>query len=55
MKNDTVLATKGFEEAGTVQEVNVFSTHQPKNINTVLKNGSGVGGCNAAIILEKLT
>jgi 3-oxoacyl-[acyl-carrier-protein] synthase-1 len=55
MKNDTVLATKGFEEAGTVQEVNVFSTHQHKKINTVLKNGSGFGGCNAAIILEKLT
>lgn len=55
MKKDTVLATKGFEEPGTVEEINVFSTHQQKTLRNILKNGSGFGGCNAAIILEKLT
>jgi 3-oxoacyl-[acyl-carrier-protein] synthase-1 len=53
MQHNIVLGTKGFDETGTVKPVNVFSHHQPHGIQTIIKNGSGFGGCNAAIVLEK--
>lgn len=55
MKHNTVLATLGFEEKGTVKSINVFAKHIETPIHTIIKNGSGFGGCNAAIVLEKIT
>lgn len=54
MRHNMVLGTLGFSEPGTVKPVNVSGTHQPKEICTLIKNGSGFGGCNAALILERL-
>jgi len=54
MQHDTVLATMGFEEQGTVKPINVFAKHINTPINTIVKNASGFGGCNAAIVLEKM-
>lgn len=54
MNTNLILGTKGLENPGTVKPINVFPDTIEKHLNTVLKSGSGFGGCNAAIVLEKL-
>ncbi len=48
-----IIATKGFEIAGTAQPINVCRNLQPSEKKVCLKTASGFGGCNAAIVLKK--
>ena len=53
LQNNTIIATKGFENLGTEQPINICSTTIEKPLNLCLKTASGFGGCNAAIIIQK--
>lgn len=48
-----IIGTRGFEQAGTAENINVCSTLQPGLYKTALKTASGFGGCNAAIVIQK--
>lgn len=54
LRQNQLLATAGFAQIGVSQPVNVIreSAHHP--IETCLKMASGFGGCNAAIVLQKV-
>lgn len=52
--NKTLIPSKNFEETGTSQPLNIIKENQPAEIKYILKTASGFGGCNAAIVLEKV-
>lgn len=47
-----ILPTKGFEQLGVTQPVNVCSDLQHQPVKHFLKTVSGFGGCNAAMIFS---
>jgi 3-oxoacyl-[acyl-carrier-protein] synthase I len=53
LRENTVIATKGFQESGVSREININSALQKRDMRYILKTASGFGGCNAAIVLEK--
>ncbi|WP_299901619.1 beta-ketoacyl synthase [uncultured Aquimarina sp.] len=52
--NNELIASVGFEELGVSQPVNVITKNESKKLTRVLKTASGFGGCNVALIIEKL-
>jgi 3-oxoacyl-[acyl-carrier-protein] synthase-1 len=50
---DELVPSKGFENLGVSQPVNVTKGLEKRPLKTCLKTASGFGGCNAAIILQK--
>ncbi len=53
LKNNELLPTKGFENLGVTNSINVVSKLETKNLDNCLKIASGFGGCNAAVIFSK--
>lgn len=53
MRNDYMIASAGFEEAGTSKDLNVLKSNEAKELKLVLKTASGFGGCNASLVLAK--
>ena len=49
----TILATKGFNELGVSEEINVVRDNAPLNKPTFIKMISGFGGGNAAMLATK--
>ncbi|HEY9006237.1 MAG TPA: beta-ketoacyl synthase N-terminal-like domain-containing protein [Ohtaekwangia sp.] len=49
-----LIPTKGFDTFGVPKEINVYKELQPKPLNRILKTASGFGGCNAALVVEKV-
>lgn len=54
MLHNTLIKSLGFEEDGTEGVVNVIKENTTHEIRTALKTASGFGGCNAALILERV-
>lgn len=52
--HSTLIPSKNFEEMGVSQPLNVIKGNQTATIRYILKTASGFGGCNAAIVLEKM-
>ncbi|MCU7614783.1 beta-ketoacyl synthase [Chryseobacterium sp. GMJ5] len=52
--NNTLIPSKNFEETGISQDLNIIKENQSAEIRYILKTASGFGGCNAAIVLEKV-
>lgn len=52
--HSTLVPSKNFEEMGVSQPLNVIRDYQTSTIRYILKTASGFGGCNAAIVLEKM-
>lgn len=52
--NNTLIPSKNFEETGISQDLNIIKENQSAEIKYILKTASGFGGCNAAIVLEKV-
>ncbi|GAB0156364.1 beta-ketoacyl synthase N-terminal-like domain-containing protein [Chryseobacterium sp. Alg-005] len=52
--HNTLLPSQNFEEPGTSQPLHIIKESQPAEISYILKTASGFGGCNAAIVLEKM-
>jgi 3-oxoacyl-[acyl-carrier-protein] synthase-1 len=54
MKENIILPTLGFSSPGTEVPVNIVKELKRASLQTCLKTASGFGGCNAAIVLEKV-
>lgn len=54
LRENTIIPTKGFAVPGTAENINVCSTLQHAKLKTCLKTASGFGGCNAAVMWEKV-
>jgi 3-oxoacyl-[acyl-carrier-protein] synthase-1 len=53
--NQNILfESKGFDEMGVSEPINVIETKKEHNIEYFLKTASGFGGCNTAVIFEKI-
>lgn len=52
---NTLIPSKNFEEIGVSQDLNIIKENQSAEIKYILKTASGFGGCNAAIVFEKLS
>lgn len=56
---ESVLANKlfvslGFDEIGVSQPINIIKKNEDKKLNYFLKTASGFGGCNTAVLFEKV-
>ena len=54
LKNDILYRSAGFATPDGASPVNVISAHRHSQLKTCLKTASGFGGCNAAIIYQKI-
>lgn len=54
LHQNKVLPSLGFSESGVSKSITVFTESQTKNMNYFLKTASGFGGCNTAILFEKV-
>ncbi len=53
LNNNTLIASKGFDELGVSEKINVITKTQKKEMAVFLKTASGFGGCNTAVIYKK--
>ncbi|KXX71694.1 beta-ketoacyl synthase N-terminal-like domain-containing protein [Flammeovirga sp. SJP92] len=53
LKNNKLIATKGFQNLGTTLPLNVLTETVEQPVTLALKTASGFGGCNAAILLKQ--
>ncbi|NDP28146.1 MAG: beta-ketoacyl synthase [Flavobacterium sp.] len=44
----------GFDEIGVSQSINIIEKNEDKEMNYFLKTASGFGGCNTAVLFEKV-
>jgi len=53
--NQNILfESKGFDEMGVSEPINVIEKKEEKTIDFFLKTASGFGGCNTAVVFEKV-
>lgn len=53
-KKNQLILSKGFNENGVSQNINIITQSSKKEINCFLKTASGFGGCNTAVLFEKV-
>lgn len=53
LKNNTLIASFGYENQGTTQSLNIIKAKQEKSLKTALKTASGFGGSNSAMVFIK--
>lgn len=49
-----LFESKGFDEIGVSENINVIEKNQEQKIDYFLKTASGFGGCNTAVVFEKI-
>ncbi|MES2748211.1 MAG: beta-ketoacyl synthase N-terminal-like domain-containing protein [Bacteroidota bacterium] len=49
-----LFVSLGFDEMGVSQPIAIIQKNEEKNINYFLKTASGFGGCNTAVVFEKV-
>jgi len=49
-----LFVSLGFDELGVSQSINVIAKNENKNSKYFLKTASGFGGCNSAVLFEKV-
>jgi len=49
-----LFASLGFDEIGVSQSINIINKNEDKEMNYFLKTASGFGGCNTAVLFEKV-
>lgn len=49
-----LFVSLGFDELGVSQSINVIEKNENKNSKYFLKTASGFGGCNSAVLFEKV-
>lgn len=54
MSRKMLFSSKGFSDLGVSKNINVIAKNTPAELRVFLKTGSGFGGCNTAILFEKL-
>jgi 3-oxoacyl-[acyl-carrier-protein] synthase-1 len=53
LRNDVIIASKGFENTGTPDSINIITENQYQPLSSCIKTMAGFGGCNAAICYSK--
>lgn len=54
--NQNILfESKGYDELGVSESINVIAKNEKANIDYFLKTASGFGGCNTAVVFEKVS
>lgn len=53
-KQNQLIVSKGYKNEGTTQSIAVIKENKTYEINRFLKTASGFGGCNTAVIFEKV-
>lgn len=53
-KRNQLIVSKGYKENGVTQSINIVTESKLKEINWFLKTASGFGGCNTAVLFEKV-
>lgn len=53
-RNNQLIVSKGFTKMGVTQPISVITKNEEKEINCFLKTASGFGGCNTAVLFEKV-
>jgi len=51
---NTLFESKGFDEIGVSEAINVIEKNEEVTIEYFLKTASGFGGCNTAVVFEKV-
>ena len=54
VQENKLFVSLGFDELGVSQSINVIAENETKNIHYFLKTASGFGGCNSAVLFEKV-
>lgn len=49
-----LIPSKGYKKSGISQPINIIEKNQEKEIRYFLKTASGFGGCNTAVLFEKV-
>ena len=52
--NNELISTAGYDQPGVSQKVNVIRQCESKLLRTMVKTASGFGGCNAAMVWQKV-
>lgn len=55
LNHNTLFASKGFNELGVSEHLNVIEETTSRPIHTFLKTASGFGGCNTAVVFQKVS
>lgn len=53
LHQNTLFASKGFQELGVSRAIHVIQKTTPKKLDTFLKTASGFGGSNTAVVFQK--
>jgi 3-oxoacyl-[acyl-carrier-protein] synthase-1 len=54
VQESKLFVSLGFDTIGVSQPIHVIEQNEDKNINYFLKTASGFGGCNTAVLFEKV-
>lgn len=54
VNQNMLFESKGFDEIGVSETINVIAKNEESNIDFFLKTASGFGGCNTAVVFEKV-
>jgi 3-oxoacyl-[acyl-carrier-protein] synthase-1 len=54
VQESKLFVSLGFDAIGVSQPINVIEKNEDKNIHFFLKTASGFGGCNTAVLFEKV-
>lgn len=54
VRDNKLFISLGFDALGVSQFINVIAKNENKNIRYFLKTASGFGGCNTAVLFEKV-
>ena len=55
VQQNKLFPSFGFDELGVSQSINIIEKNEDKSINYFLKTASGFGGCNTAVVFEKVS
>jgi 3-oxoacyl-[acyl-carrier-protein] synthase I len=53
-KRNQLLVSEGYEKSGVTQQINIIKESKSREIKNILKTASGFGGCNTAVLFEKM-
>ena len=53
-RSNTLIVSKGYKESGVTQAINIITESKEQGIKYFLKTASGFGGCNTAVLFEKV-
>lgn len=54
VNQNILFESKGFDEIGVSEAINIIEKNEEANITYFLKTASGFGGCNTAVVFEKI-